>query len=104
LWDARTTLCAPWVFYINKGPQRGGVSLITAEPHQDKGYGHHMMRFLMKTAKDRGVQEVILSASSEAGFRLYERLDFEKVDLFDCFEYQPSSGQSLDRLKTVSVV
>ena len=81
-------VCTMGILY-HQGKSAGIFSLITAQNHQGKGYGHHMMRFLMAEAKNLGVQEIFLSASSEAGFRLYERLGFEKIALFDCFEYHP---------------
>ncbi|MBA4749130.1 MAG: GNAT family N-acetyltransferase [Alphaproteobacteria bacterium] len=87
---AHSAVCTMGILH-QQGITAGIFTLSTAEHHQGKGYGHHMMRVLMKTAMDRGGQKIILSPSSEAGLRLYPRINFQKVGFFDCFEYQPSS-------------
>lgn len=66
----------------------GIFSLVTSEDFQGKGYGTDMMVFLMKTAKDHGCHSITLSASSDSGYRIYERLGFSKVGEFECFEYK----------------
>ena len=66
----------------------GIFSLITNEDARGKGYGREMMIFLMNLAKENGCQTVTLSASSEDGYRIYERLGFRKVGEFECFEYK----------------
>ena len=57
----------------------GIFSLITKENARGNGYGADMMLFLMKTAKDHGCHSVTLSASSDSGYRIYERIGFFKV-------------------------
>lgn len=66
----------------------GIFSLVTSEYEQGLGYGTDMMLFLMKLARDHGCGSVTLSASSDAGYRIYERLSFSKVGEFECFEYR----------------
>ena len=70
------------------GDSAGIFSLVTSEDFQGKGYGTDMMVFLMKIAKDYGCHSVTLSASSDSGYRIYERLGFSKVGEFECFEYK----------------
>ena len=70
------------------GDSAGIFSLVTSEDFQGKGYGTDMMVFLMKMAKDHGCHFVTLSASSDSGYRIYERLGFSKVAEFECFEYK----------------
>lgn len=66
----------------------GIFSLITSENFKGKGYGTDMMIFMMNFAKEHGCQFVTLSASSDSGYRIYERLGFLKVGEFECFEYK----------------
>jgi hypothetical protein len=42
----------------------------------------------LKTAKENICEFVTLSASSDSGYRIYERLGFRKVREFECFEYK----------------
>lgn len=70
------------------GDSAGIFSLITSKDSQKKGYGTDIMLFLMKLAQDHGCKSVTLSASSDSGYRIYERLGFVKVGEFGCFEYQ----------------
>lgn len=70
------------------GDSAGIFSLVTSEDFQGKGYGTDMMVFLMNIAKDHDCHCVTLSASSDAGYRIYERLGFSKVGEFECFEYK----------------
>jgi ribosomal protein S18 acetylase RimI-like enzyme/predicted nucleotidyltransferase len=70
------------------GDSAGIFSLVTSKDFQGKGYGTDMMVFLMKIAKDYGCHSVTLSASSDSGYRIYERLGFSKVGEFECFEYK----------------
>lgn len=73
--------------------QSAGIfSLITRERSQGKGYGTDMMVFLMETAKKHGCDSVTLSASSDSGYRIYERLGFAKVGEFECFEYKGNNS------------
>lgn len=70
------------------GDSAGIFSLITSKDSQKKGYGTDIMLFSMKLAQDHGCKSVTLSASSDSGYRIYERLGFAKVGEFGCFEYQ----------------
>ncbi len=65
----------------------GIFSLITNEESRGKGYGTSMMLFMLEYAKKIGCKTATLSASSDAGYRIYERLGFCKVGEFECFEY-----------------
>lgn len=81
------------ILFLSK-ESAGIFSLITNDEERGKGYGTDMMIFLMQVAKEKGCQSVTLSASSDAGYRIYERLGFEKIGEFDCFESSstPSNG------------
>lgn len=70
------------------GDSAGIFSLVTSEEFQGQGYGTDMMVYLMKVAKDHGCHSVTLSASSDSGYRIYERLGFSEVGKFECFEYK----------------
>lgn len=70
------------------GDSAGIFSLVTNEEFQGQGYDTDMMVYLMKVAKDHGCHSVTLSASSDSGYRIYERLGFSKVGKFECFEYK----------------
>jgi ribosomal protein S18 acetylase RimI-like enzyme len=63
-------------------------SLLTQEDKRGKGYGKTMMHHLMRYAKENGFASVSLSASSDSGFRLYEKLGFKVMGLFECYEWQ----------------
>lgn len=87
------------VGYVNNKPVTIGIlfirrnsagifSLITNKEARGKGYGRDMMVFLMKIAKEKGCKSVTLSASSDSGYRIYERLGFCKIGEFECFEYK----------------
>lgn len=65
----------------------GIFSLITNEHSRGKGYGRDMMIFLMEQSKQIGCRTITLSASSDSGYRIYERLGFRKIGEFECFEY-----------------
>lgn len=65
----------------------GLFSLVTKEEARGQGYGQDMMVTLMGVAKAAGRSFVTLSASSDAGFRLYGRLGFETHGAFGCFEF-----------------
>lgn len=71
-----------------QGDAAGVFSLLTREDKRGRGFGAHMMIYLMKTAKESGVRHVTLSASSDSGFRVYERLGFKSFGQFECFEWK----------------
>ena len=52
------------------------------------GYGTDIMIHLLKMAKAQGSQYATLSASSDQGYRIYERLGFKAFGEFSCFEYK----------------
>lgn len=62
-------------------------SLITSESMRGRGYGTDTMKYLLNFAKKNGANIVTLSASGDNGYRIYERLGFEKVGRFECFEW-----------------
>ena len=66
----------------------GIFSLITNEQYRGRGYGTDMMNFLIKTAKENNCNFVTLSASSDSGYKIYEKLGFNKIGEFECFEYK----------------
>lgn len=62
-------------------------SLLTKKNARGRGYGHLMMNKLMEFAKQNDKKFISLSASSDAGFRIYERLGFKTVGLLKCLEW-----------------
>lgn len=60
----------------------------TAEAQRGKGYGTQMMHYLIKEARATSAQYVTLSASSDSGHRLYERLGFKVYGEFECLEWE----------------
>jgi ribosomal protein S18 acetylase RimI-like enzyme len=73
------------------GNTAGIFSLITPEQFRGRGYGTSMMKYLMHKAKASGAKYVSLSASSDSGFRIYERLGFKVYGNFRCFEWNGSN-------------
>lgn len=65
----------------------GIYDIITPENFRDKGIGTNIMKFLMNYAYERGFKNLCLSASSDTGFRIYERLGFKIVGFFGCYEW-----------------
>ncbi|MEY2393374.1 hypothetical protein [Wolbachia endosymbiont of Tettigetta isshikii] len=47
-----------------------------------------MITHLMDIAREIGVRYATLSASSDSGYRIYERLGFHTFDQFECFEWR----------------
>jgi ribosomal protein S18 acetylase RimI-like enzyme len=67
----------------------GGIfCLITAESSRGRGYGTAMMRYMMAVIKQSGMRYATLSASSDSGYRIYQRLGFEKVGELECYEWR----------------
>lgn len=96
LFDTREKLFVGYIFgkpvnigilYFS-GDSAGIFSLITDKNFQGKGYGTDMMIFMMEAAKQSGCNFITLSASSDSGYRIYERLGFFRVGEFECFEYK----------------
>lgn len=65
----------------------GVFTLITDRDHRRKGYGTKMMKFLINVAKENGCKSVSLSASNDAGRRIYEKLGFKTIGKFESFEH-----------------
>ena len=75
------------------GDSAGIFSLLTNEDKRGLGYGAQMMDYLMNFAKGYGVKYVTLSASSDSGSRIYERIGFKNFGEFQCFEWNGKSGE-----------
>ena len=71
-----------------QGDTVGIFSLLTREDKRGKGYGTEMMVFLIQFAKELQAEFVTLSASSDSGFRIYQRLGFKSLGTFKCFEWK----------------
>lgn len=75
-----------------EGETTSGIfSLLTTESERGKGFGTDMMQLLLNFSKNRGKSYVTLSASSDSGYRIYERLGFKSLGKFDCFEWLPGN-------------
>lgn len=88
-----------FVSYINKKPVGIGAlhfnngiagiyDIITPETERGKGIGTNIMKFLMNYSYQHNIQDLCLSASSDSGFRIYERLGFRVVGTFGCYEWK----------------
>ncbi len=66
----------------------GIFNLITQENKRGRGYGTQMMKYLMYDAYKSGAKHISLLASSDSAYRIYERLGFQVLALFGCFEWQ----------------
>jgi len=75
------------ILYL-EGDTAGVFSLLTQEDKRGKGYATIMMQHLIHYAKKCGKSYVSLSASSDAGFRIYKRLGFKIVGQFECWEWK----------------
>lgn len=73
---------------FNQNDSAGIFSLLTREDKRGRGYGEYMLRHLIQTAKNNRAKHVTLSASSDSGFRIYERLGFKSFGQFECFEWK----------------
>jgi len=75
------------ILFVKEGGA-GIFSVITDERERGKGFGTDMMIYLLEESRAQGVKTVTLSASSDSGFRIYERLGFKRLGQFECFEWQ----------------
>lgn len=66
----------------------GIYDIITPESLRGKGIGTNIMKFLMNYAYQQNIRDLCLSASSDSGFRIYERLGFKVVGTFGCYEWK----------------
>jgi ribosomal protein S18 acetylase RimI-like enzyme len=62
-------------------------NLITSEDKRGKGYGTQMMDHLLTYTKNEYLSYATLLASSNSGYRIYQRLGFETLGQFECFEW-----------------
>lgn len=75
--------------YIDEENNMAGMfNLLTNENKRGLGYGTQMMNHLLKSAKESNVKYASLCASSESGYRIYERLGFQAIGKFGCFEWK----------------
>jgi ribosomal protein S18 acetylase RimI-like enzyme/predicted nucleotidyltransferase len=65
----------------------GIYDIITPEIYRAKGIGTNIMKFLMNYAYREGAKDLCLSASSDSGLRIYEKLGFKIIGLFGCYEW-----------------
>lgn len=66
----------------------GIYDIITPEGLRGQGIGTNIMKFLMNYAYRQNIRGLCLSASSDSGFRIYEKLGFKVVGKFGCFEWK----------------
>ena len=75
--------------YIDSESNIAGIfNVLTCENKRRLGYGTQMMNHLLADAKKSGTKYASLCASSDAGYRIYERLGFQAVGKFGCFEWK----------------
>ncbi len=74
--------------YIDRENGSAGIfNLITKEDKRGRGLGTQMMHHLLNYAKDAYLNYACLLASSDSGYRIYQRLGFEELGQFDCLEW-----------------
>ena len=73
-----------------EGNTAGIFSILTREDKRGLGYGTQMMNDLCLHAKDKGAIYATLIASSDSGYRIYERLGFKNLGAFECLEWRGS--------------
>ncbi|CAN0596240.1 unnamed protein product [Ectocarpus sp. 12 AP-2014] len=66
----------------------GIYDIITPEGLRGQGIGTNIMKFLMNYAYRQNIKGLCLSASSDSGFRIYERLGFKVVGKLGCYEWK----------------
>jgi hypothetical protein len=75
--------------YIDEENSMAGIfNVLTSENKRCLGYGTQMMNHLLSNAKGSNIRYASLCASSESGYRIYERLGFQSVSKFGCFEWK----------------
>ena len=75
--------------YVNREGYAAGIfNLITKEDKRGKGFGTQMMHHLLNYAKNSYLNYACLLASSDSGYRIYQRLVFETLGKFECFEWE----------------
>lgn len=84
--EKRRPVCTG-VLFIND-ESAGIFGVITDERERGKGFGTEMMKHLLDEARGQSLKTVTLSASSDSGLRIYERLGFKRLGQFECFEWQ----------------
>ncbi len=62
----------------------GIYDIITLENLRSRGIGSNMMKYLMNFVHEKGCKEICLSTSSDSGFKIYSRLGFKVVGLYEC--------------------
>ena len=79
---------------FESAPAVGIFSLITKESERGNGYGTAIMHYLLNFSKNRGFKYATLLASSDGGYRIYNRLGFKKIGEFECFEWSNKRNNS----------
>ena len=75
--------------YIDyEGESAGIFNVVTMKNKRGRGYGTQMMNHLMDASKKMNIKYATLLASSDSGYRIYERLGFKAIGQFECFEWE----------------
>lgn len=86
-----------FVSYIDERPVGNGslffskniagiYDIVTPEAFRGRGIGTNMMKYLMNFASKHGTKQLCLAASSDSGLRIYSKLGFKIVGMFECYE------------------
>lgn len=74
--------------YIDYESNSAGIfNVITREDKRGHGYGTQMMNHLMEASQKMNMKYASLLASSDSGYRIYERLGFKVLGEFECYEW-----------------
>jgi ribosomal protein S18 acetylase RimI-like enzyme/predicted nucleotidyltransferase len=87
-----------FVSYINDKPVGNGslhftkniagiYDIVTPKEFRLQGIGTNMMKYLMNFAQQRNTKQLCLAASSDSGLRIYSKLGFKIIGMFECYEW-----------------
>lgn len=64
----------------------GIFDVLTSEDSRGLGYGTSVVNHLIRYAKNAGAKWGTLSASSDSGYRIYQKLGFQNLGYYECYE------------------
>ena len=65
----------------------GIYHIVTPKEFRLQGIGTNMMKYLMNFAHQRNTNQLCLAASSDTGLRIYSKLGFKIIGMFECYEW-----------------
>ena len=88
-----------FVSYINDKPVGNGslhftkniagiYDIVTPKEFRLQGIGTNMMKYLMNFAQQRNTKQLCLAASGDSGLRIYSKLGFKIIGMFEFYEWR----------------